>query len=99
VEAGHTTGSSSNLAHQAWPGNDRSRKACGQRSSYTPAGKSRRGWGLLSVWVDRQCSNKVECHVAEARRVVMACGLAFTLRKELKDKSLLALRAELAVTV
>jgi hypothetical protein len=45
--------------------------------------------------VDRQRSNKLECHVAQARRVVMACGLAGAHREELKDKRLLSLRTEL----
>jgi hypothetical protein len=45
--------------------------------------------------VDRQWSNKLECYVAQARRVVMACGLAGAHREELKDKQLLALRTEL----
>ena len=86
---------SSNLANQARSGKDRSIKACGQRSRYTPAGKSGSGRGLLSVWVDRQWSNKLECYVAQARRVVMAYGLAGAHREELKDKQLLSLRTEL----
>jgi hypothetical protein len=45
--------------------------------------------------VDRQWSNKLECYVAQARRVVMAYGLAGAHREELKDKQLLALRTEL----
>jgi hypothetical protein len=45
--------------------------------------------------VDRQWSNKLECHVAQARRVVMAYGLAGARREELKDKQLLSLRSEL----
>ena len=49
----------------------------------------------MSVWVDRQWSNKPECDVAQARRVVMAYGLADAYREELKDKQLLSLRAEL----
>jgi hypothetical protein len=49
----------------------------------------------LSVWVDRQWSNKLECHPAQARRVVMAYGLAGAHREELKDEQLLPLRAEL----
>jgi hypothetical protein len=44
--------------------------------------------------VDRQWSNKLECYVAQARRVVMAYGLAGARREELKDKQL-ALRTEL----
>jgi hypothetical protein len=44
--------------------------------------------------VDRQWSNKLECRVAQARRVVMAYGLAGA-REELKDKQLLSLRCEL----
>src|SRR5258707_821856 len=49
----------------------------------------------FSVWVDRQWSNKLECYVAQARRVVMAYGLAGAHREELKDKQLLSLRTEL----
>jgi len=49
----------------------------------------------LSVWLDRQWSNKLECYVAQARRVVMAYGLAGAHREELKDKQLLSLRTEL----
>jgi len=45
--------------------------------------------------VDRQWSNKLECYVAQARRVVMAYGLAGAHREELKDKQLLSLRTEL----
>src|SRR6266849_4574353 len=86
---------SSNLAHQARSGKDRSIKGCGQRSCYTSASKSGSGWGLLSVWVDRQWSNKLECYVAQARRVVMAYGLAGAHREELKDKQLPSLRTEL----
>jgi hypothetical protein len=45
--------------------------------------------------MDRQWSDKLECHVAQARRVVMAYGLAGARREELKDKQLLSLRSEL----
>jgi hypothetical protein len=45
--------------------------------------------------VDRQWSNKFECYVAQARRVVMAYGLAGAHREELKVKQLLSLRTEL----
>jgi hypothetical protein len=45
--------------------------------------------------VDRQWSNKLECRVAQARRVVTAYGLAGAHREELKDKRWLALRTEL----
>jgi hypothetical protein len=45
--------------------------------------------------VDRQWSNKLECYVAQARRVVMAYGLTDAHREELKDKQLLSLRTEL----
>jgi hypothetical protein len=45
--------------------------------------------------VDRQWSNKFECYVAQARRVVMVYGLAGAHREELKDKQLLSLRTEL----
>ena len=45
--------------------------------------------------MDRQWSNKLECYVAQARRVVMAYGLAGAHREELKDKQLLSLRTEL----
>jgi hypothetical protein len=45
--------------------------------------------------VDRQWSNKFECYVAQARRVVMAYGLAGAHREELKDKQLLWSRTEL----
>jgi hypothetical protein len=45
--------------------------------------------------VDRQWSNKLECYVAQARRVVMAHGLAGAHRAKLKDKQLLSLRTEL----
>jgi hypothetical protein len=97
VEAGYTAGRcrSSGLAHQARFGKRSSIKASGQSSRYTSAGKNGSGRGLLSVWMDRQCSNKLECHVAKARRVLMAHGLAGASRKELKDKQLLSLRTEL----
>jgi hypothetical protein len=49
----------------------------------------------LSVWLDRQWSNKLEYHVAQARRVLMANGLAGAHREELKDRQLLSLRTEL----
>src|SRR5258707_9673069 len=49
----------------------------------------------FSVWVDRQWSNKLECYVAQARRVVMAYGLAGAHREELKDKQRLSLHTEL----
>jgi len=49
----------------------------------------------LSVWVDRQWSNQLECYAAQARRVIMAYGLAGAHREELKDKQLLLLRTEL----
>ena len=65
---------------------------------YTSAGKSGSGRGLLSVWMDRQWSNKLECHVAQARRVVMAHGLAGAHRAELKDKQLLRCARNCAVT-
>jgi hypothetical protein len=45
--------------------------------------------------VDRQRSNKLECHVAQARSVVMAEGLAGARLEELKNKQLPSLRAEL----
>jgi hypothetical protein len=45
--------------------------------------------------MDRQWSNKLECHVAQARRVVMAYGLAGAHRQELKDKQRLSLRTKL----
>jgi hypothetical protein len=45
--------------------------------------------------MDRQWSNKLECYVAQARRVVMAYGLAGAHREELKEKQLLLLRTEL----
>jgi hypothetical protein len=45
--------------------------------------------------VDRQWSNKLECHVAQARCVGIAYGLAGAHREELKDKQLLSLRTEL----
>jgi hypothetical protein len=45
--------------------------------------------------MDRQCSKELECHVAQAHRVVMAYGLADAPRKELKDKQLLSLCTEL----
>jgi hypothetical protein len=45
--------------------------------------------------VDRQWSNKRECHAAQARRVVMADGLGSAHRRELKDKQLLSLHTEL----
>jgi hypothetical protein len=51
--------------------------------------------GLLSVWVDRQWSNKLECYAAQGRRVVMAYGSVGVHREELKDKELLSLRTEL----
>jgi hypothetical protein len=54
----------------------------------------------LSVWLDRQWSNKLECYVAQARRVVMADGLAGADLEELKDKQLLPCAARnCAVTV
>ena len=97
MEAGYTVGRcrSSGLAHQTGFGRGRSTTACGQRPRYTSAGKNGSGRGLLSVWMDRQCSNKLECHVAKARRVLMAHGLAGAPRKELKDKQLLSLCTEL----
>jgi hypothetical protein len=49
--------------------------------------------------VDRQWANKLECHVAQARRVLMADGLADAPRKELRDKQLLPLQWNRAVTV
>jgi hypothetical protein len=49
--------------------------------------------------VDRQWSNKLECYVAQARRVVMAYGLAGAQWEELKDRQLPSLLTELAVTV
>jgi len=49
--------------------------------------------------VDRQWSNKLECYVAQAGRIVIAYGLAGARREELKDKQQLALRTELRVTV
>ena len=45
--------------------------------------------------MDRQWSNKLECYVAQARRVVMAYGSAGAHREELKEKQLLLLRTEL----
>jgi hypothetical protein len=45
--------------------------------------------------VDRQWSNKLECYVEQARRAVMAYGLAGAHREELKDKQLLSFRTEL----
>jgi hypothetical protein len=45
--------------------------------------------------MDRQWSNKLECYLAQARRLVMAYGLADAHREELKDNKLLSLRAEL----
>jgi hypothetical protein len=45
--------------------------------------------------VDRQWSNKLECYAAQARRVVMAHGLAGAHREELKDKQPLPLCTEL----
>jgi hypothetical protein len=45
--------------------------------------------------VDRQWSNKPECRVAQARRVVMAYGLGGAELEELKDRQLLSLRTEL----
>jgi hypothetical protein len=39
--------------------------------------------------VDRQWANRLECNVAQARRVVMAHGLAGAHREELKNKQLL----------
>jgi hypothetical protein len=45
--------------------------------------------------VDRQWSDKLECHVAQARRVVVAYGLAGVHREELKDKQPRSLRAQL----
>jgi hypothetical protein len=45
--------------------------------------------------VDRQWSNKLECHAPQARRVATAYGLAGAHREELKDKQLLPLRTEL----
>jgi hypothetical protein len=45
--------------------------------------------------VDRQWSSKLESHLADARRVVMAYGLASAHREELKDDQLLSsLRTE-----
>jgi len=44
--------------------------------------------------VDRQWSNKLECHVPQAGRFIMAYGSADVHREELKDKQL-ALRTEL----
>jgi hypothetical protein len=49
----------------------------------------------LSVWVDRLWSNKLECHVAQARCVVMGYGLAGVDRKELNDTRLLSRRTDL----
>ena len=40
----------------------------------TTTSKSGSGWRLLSVWLHRQWSNKLECCVAPARRVFMAYG-------------------------
>ena len=45
--------------------------------------------------MDRQWSDKLEYYVAQARRVVMAHGLAGAHREELKDKQMLSLRTEL----
>jgi hypothetical protein len=45
--------------------------------------------------VDRQWSNKLECSVAQARRVVVTYGLTGAHREELKDKQPLSLRTEL----
>jgi hypothetical protein len=45
--------------------------------------------------VDRRWSNKLECYVARARRIVMAYGWTGAHREELKDKQLLSLRTEL----
>jgi hypothetical protein len=39
--------------------------------------------------MDGQWSNKLECHVAQARRVVMAYGLAGARREELKEAAVL----------
>src|SRR5580700_8279346 len=44
--------------------------------------------------MERQWSNKPERHVAQARRVVMANGLAGARREELKDRQFLSLHAE-----
>jgi hypothetical protein len=92
VEVRYTVGHcrSSNRAHRARSGNDRSIKACGPRSRCTLAGNSGSGWELLSIWVDRQWSNQLEGHVAQARCVVMGYGLAGAHRKELNDKRLLS---------
>jgi len=49
----------------------------------------------LSVGADRQWSNKLECHVVQARFVVMGYGLAGAHPKELNDKRLLWRRREL----
>jgi hypothetical protein len=49
--------------------------------------------------VDGQWSNRLECHVAQARCVVMAYGLAGAHGKELKDEQLLAVRTDCAATV
>jgi hypothetical protein len=51
--------------------------------------------GMLPVWVDRQWSKKLECHVAQAGCVVMGYGLAGAHRKKLNDKRLLSRRTEL----
>jgi hypothetical protein len=45
--------------------------------------------------VGRHRSNKLERHVAQARRVVMADGLASADLEELNDQQLLSLRMEL----
>jgi hypothetical protein len=45
--------------------------------------------------MDRQWSSKLECYVAQARRVAMAHGLAGAHQEELKGKQLLSLRTEL----
>ena len=44
--------------------------------------------------MDRQWSNKLECYVAQARRVVMAYGSAGAHREELKEKQLPLLRLQ-----
>jgi hypothetical protein len=44
--------------------------------------------------MERQRSNKPACHVAQARRVARANGLAGARPEELKDQRLLSLRTE-----